>query len=146
MGLISGVGGIFTRTWNLLGYENFCMALYDNPEIVEAIFKRVGEIQCEVLRRVVKMDRVFAIWYGDDLGYTEGLLASPEVLRKHLFPWMEELAHIAHQAGMPFILHSDGKTEDVIPDLIALGLNALQPIEPKAMDIREIKKHLSIIK
>ena len=40
---------------------------------------------------------------------------------------------------MPFIFHSDGKVWEVIPDLIALGVNALHPIEPKAMDINEVK-------
>jgi uroporphyrinogen decarboxylase len=86
------------------------------------------------------MPKVFAIWYGDDLGYTEGLLASPSILRSHLFPWMEELASIAHEAGMPFILHSDGKLWQILDDLVALGLDALHPIEPKAMDINEVKR------
>jgi len=140
MGIISGVGGIFTRTWMILGYEHFCYSLADNPALVARVFEGVGRIQCEVLRRVVKLPRVFAIWYGDDLGYTEGLLASPKVLRQHLFPWMEELASIAHQAGMPFILHSDGKLWQILDDLVALGLDALHPIEPKAMDINEVKR------
>ena len=52
---------------------------------------------------------------------------------------MEELAAIAHEAGLPFIFHSDGKVWDVIPDLIAVGVNALHPIEPKAMDINLVK-------
>jgi uroporphyrinogen decarboxylase len=143
MGIISGVGGIFTRTWMILGYEHFCYALADNPELVARVFEGVGRIQCEVLRRVVNMPEVFAIWYGDDLGYTEGLLASPEVFRQHLFPWMEELASIAHKAGMPFILHSDGKLWQILDDLIALGLDALHPIEPKAMDINAVQKQYS---
>lgn len=139
MGIISGVGGIFTRTWMILGYENFCLSLSENPEVVATVFERVGRIQCEVLRRVVELPRVFAIWYGDDLAYTEGLMVSPRVLRQHVFPWVEELASIAHRAGMPFIMHSDGLLWEVIPDLIRLGLNALHPIEPKAMDINEVK-------
>lgn len=139
MGIVSGVGGIFTRTWMLFGLENFCIALSEQPELVAEVFRRVGTIQCAMLRRVVKMNKVFAAWYGDDLAYTESSIVSPEVYRKHLFPWMEELSSIAHGADMPFIFHSDGKLWDVIPDLIALGLNALHPIEPKAMDINEVK-------
>lgn len=139
MGIISGVGGIFTRTWMILGYEHFCYSLADDPELVARVSEQVGRIQCEVLRRVVKMDKVFAIWYGDDLAYTEGLLASPQVFRRHLFPWMEEMATIAHEAGMPFILHSDGTLWQILDDLVALGLNALHPIEPKAMDINQVK-------
>jgi len=139
MGIISGVGGIFTRTWMILGYEHFCYSLVDDPELVARVFERVGRIQCEVLRRVVKMPKVFAIWYGDDLAYTEGLLASPQIFRRHLFPWMEELARIAHEAEMPFILHSDGVLWQILDDLVALGLDVLHPIEPKAMDINEVK-------
>jgi uroporphyrinogen decarboxylase len=52
---------------------------------------------------------------------------------------MEQLAAIAHEANQPFIFHSDGKVWDVIPDLIAVGVNALHPIEPKAMDINVVK-------
>jgi uroporphyrinogen decarboxylase len=143
MGIISGVGGIFTRTWMLLGYERFCYALADDPELVARVIKQVGSIQCAVLRRVVRMPNVFAVWYGDDLGYAEGLLASPGFFRQHLFPWMEELASIAHAAGMPFILHSDGKLWQVLDDLIALGLDALHPIEPKAMDINAVKQRFA---
>jgi uroporphyrinogen decarboxylase len=140
MGIISGVGGIFTRTWMILGYEHFCYSLADDPGLVAQVFEGVGRIQVEVLRHVVKLPGVFAIWYGDDVGYTEGLLASPAILRSHLFPWMEELANIAHEARMPFVLHSDGKLWQIMDDLVALGLDALHPIEPKAMDINEVKR------
>lgn len=139
MGLVSGVGGIFTRTWMLMGFERFCFALNEEPDFVAAIFRRVGDIQLAVLKRVMKTRRLVAVWYGDDLAYTESMMVSPTIYRKHLFPWMEEFASIAHAAGMPFIFHSDGKLWDIIPDLIALGSNGLHPIEPKAMDISEVK-------
>ena len=45
MGLISGVGGIFTRAWLLLGYERFCLALIDEPELVAELFRRIAAIQ-----------------------------------------------------------------------------------------------------
>ncbi len=139
MGLVSGVGGIFTRTWMLLGFERFCFALTEQADLITEIFQRVGAIQIAALRRVVKEDRVVAIWCGDDLAYTQSTMVSPQVYRKYLFPWMEELAAIAHQAGLPFVFHSDGKLWEVIPDLIAVGVNALHPIEPKAMDINLVK-------
>ncbi len=140
MGLITGVGGIFTRVWMLMGFERMSLAAYDQPELLKAVFERVGQIQCEVLRRIVDKPRVFAIWYEDDLAYTEGLMVSPELLRRLLLPWLEELSNITHGAGMPLIMHSDGRLCDVLDDLIALGLNAPHPIEPKAMDIRDLKK------
>ena len=92
------------------------------------------------MRRVIKMPGVVAAWYGDDLAYTESLLVSPKIFRKYFFPWIEELAGIAHAAGMPFIMHSDGRLWQVLDDLIALGVNALHPIEAKAMDIYDLKR------
>ncbi len=141
LGIITGVGGIFTRTWILMGYEHFSTMLSDDLDFVAEIAARVGQIQCAVMRRVVKLPGVVAAWYGDDLAYTESLLVSPKILRKYFFPWMEELAGIAHAAGFPFIMHSDGRLWQVLDDLIALGVNALHPIEPKAMDIYDLKKH-----
>jgi uroporphyrinogen decarboxylase len=139
MGLVSGVGGIFTRTWMLMGLAEFAAALIERPGLVAAIFERVGRIQCDVLSRVVRMEKIVAIWYGDDLAYTESTIVSPEIYRRYLFPWMEELASITHGAGLPFIFHSDGRLWEILPDLVSLGLIGLHPIEPKAMDINEVK-------
>jgi len=140
MGIISGVGGIFTRTWMIMGFEHFCLSLESDPGLVAAVFARVGQIQTEILRRIVAFPKVFAIWYGDDLAFGTSLLVSPHIYRRHLYPWIEEMASIAHRAYMPFILHSDGKLWALLNDLIALGVDALHPIEPKAMDILEVKR------
>lgn len=140
MGLVTGVGGIFTRTWMLMGLAEFAAALGERPELVAALFERVGRIQCAVLRRLVRMEKVIAIWYGDDLAYSESTIVSPDVYRRHLFPWMEELVAIARGAGLPFAFHSDGRLWEILPDLVGLGLNGLHPIEPKAMDINEVKR------
>ena len=115
MGLISGVGGIFTRVWMLLGFECFCMALSEAPELITELFRRVATIQITVLKRVIRQPGLIAVWYGDDLAFSESLLVSPAVYRKHLFPYMEELTSIAHKAGMPFMYHTDGRLWDVIP-------------------------------
>jgi uroporphyrinogen decarboxylase len=109
MGLISGVGGIFTRVWMLLGFERFCLALDEQPDLVAELFRRVAAIQIAILKRVIRQPGLIAVWYGDDLAYTEAFMVSPDVYRKYLFPHMEELAKIAHDARMPFMYHSDGK-------------------------------------
>lgn len=140
LGIITGVGGVFTRTWMLMGYEHFAEMLADDIGFVAELAAQVGRIQCAVMRRVIRMPGVVAAWYGDDLAYTEGLLASPRVLRQISFPWIEELAGIAHAAGFPFIMHSDGRLWQVLDDLIALGVDALHPVEAKAMDIYALKR------
>jgi uroporphyrinogen decarboxylase len=139
MKIISGVGGIFTRVWRIMGFETFCYALVDRPDLVAELFRRVGETQLTVFRRIVEMDGIGAMWYGDDLAYYSGTMVSPKVLRHYLFPYMEEMGAICREKHLPFVLHSDGNLWAVLPDLLACGLNGLHPIEPKAMDGRELK-------
>ena len=142
MKIISGVGGIFTRVWRIMGYENFCFALADQPALVTALFQRVGEIQLAVFERLVEMQAVAAMWYGDDLAYTEGLLVSPEVLRRHMFPYVQQMGRICRRKDLPFILHSDGDLCSIMDDLMDAGFNAIHPIEPKAMDLGKLKEKL----
>jgi uroporphyrinogen decarboxylase len=142
MKIISGVGGIFTRVWRIMGFDTFCYALADQPQLVAELFRRVGETQVEVFRRIVEMDEIGAMWYGDDLAYYSGTMVHPRVLRTYLFPYMEQMGAICRGKGLPFVLHSDGNLWQILPDLLACGLNGLHPIEPKAMDSRELKERV----
>jgi len=83
---------------------------------------------------------VEALWYSDDLAYTGGLLVSPKVYREHLFPWVAKIGALCRARGIPFLYHSDGVLWEVLEDLIACGVTSLHPIEPKAMDVAEVKE------
>ena len=140
MKIISGVGGIFTRVWRIMGFDTFSYSLVDQLDLVEELFRRVGETQMAVFRRIVEMDEVGAMWYGDDLAYVSGTMVSPKILRKYLFPYIQQMGDICKEKDMPFVMHSDGNLWKVLPDLIDAGLKAIHPIEPLAMDSRELKK------
>ena len=140
MGIIGGLGGIFARSWILMGFENFCMSLLDNTDYAGQVFEAIGNVQVEVAREIVKKDKVIALWYSDDFAYAEAPMVSLDYIRRFLFPHIGKMAQIAHEAGLPFIFHCCGKVLDVIDELIALGVDALHPIEPKAMDIYELRK------
>lgn len=140
MKIISGVGGIFTRVWRIMGFNTFSYALVDQPDLVAELFRRVGETQIEVFRKIVEMDQVGAMWYGDDLAYKTGTMVHPDLLRKELFPYLVQMGEICREKNLPFVMHSDGDLRQIIPDLIELGLNGLHPIEPLAMDSRKLKE------
>jgi uroporphyrinogen decarboxylase len=139
MKIISGVGGIFTRVWRIMGFDTFCLALVDRPDLVAELFRRVGETQVQVFRRIVEMEQIGAMWYGDDLAYYSGTMVRPSVLRRHLFPYLKEMGDLCKKENLPFIIHSDGDLRAIMPDLIACGFNAIHPVEPKAMDSRALK-------
>lgn len=146
MGIITGVkgGGIFERAWFLLGFEGFMLATVEQPELVAEVMRRAGEVWCRTTERCLQMPRVSAVWFCDDLAYTEGFIVNPAIYRVHLFPWIKRLADLCHehQPPLPLIYHSDGKLWEVLDDLIECGVDALHPVEPKAMDIVSLKKRV----
>ena len=139
MKIISGVGGIFTRVWRIMGFETFCYALADEPDLVAALFERVGETQLEVFRHITSMEQIGAMWNGDDLAYSTGTMVPPDVLRRYLFPYYRAMGDICKKKDLPYILHTDGNLWQVMDDLVACGFNAIHPVEPKAMDSRAVK-------
>jgi uroporphyrinogen decarboxylase len=140
MGLIGAWGDIFTYTWEAMGFEQFAFALLGRPEFVAHLFQQLGLLAVQVCEALLSYDTVKALWYSDDLAYRTGLLVSPDIYRQHLFPWMKQIGDLCRRAKCPYIFHSDGVLWKVMDDLAACGFNALQPIEPNAMDIREVKR------
>jgi uroporphyrinogen decarboxylase len=71
-----------------------------------------------------------ALWMGDDMGFKTGTMISPRHLRKYVFPIQKQIAAIAHQKGLPFLLHSCGNLEAVMEDLInEVGIDAKHSFE-----------------
>ncbi len=140
MKVISGTSGFYEQIWMLMGFDCFNISLYEDPELVAEVFRRIGETVFAVWRRIADHDSVGAVWLGDDVAYSEGLLVRPQVLREHTFPWMAKMREYCQEKGKPFIYHSDGRITEILPDLLEIGVNALHPIEPKALDIFELKK------
>ena len=82
------------------------------------------------------------IWIGDDVGTQRGMLISPKVWRRSLKPRMANfiatLKRINPQVKIAY--HSDGDIRPIIPDLIEIGLDVLNPIQPACMDPADLKR------
>jgi len=140
MKVVAELGKVFTGVWWLMGMERFCEALLMEPDLVARMFDRVGELQMKVLNIILSFDTVGAVIHSDDLAFSSQLLVGPEHLRKYVFPWFKAIADTCKQHHVPSILHSDGKLDEVMDDIVRCGFNALNPIEPKAMDILDLKR------
>ena len=132
--LIPWTRGIFETVNEMVGYENYCIMLYEEPELLEFLHDRVGELKIQLFNNLAEINNVGALWIGDDLGYTEGLLFPPSFMEKLLFPYYRKLGEICRKKNIPLILHSDGRLYEIIDSLIDCGFNAIHPLEPKAMD------------
>ena len=120
-------GKIFTLTWMLMGFQNFSLKLVLEPDLVGDVFRKVAEIQFSALDRILSKNYVGAIWAIDDLAFGSGPMISPEAYREHVFPWYREMAQRCHAKDRIYIMHSDGDLTKLMPDLIDVGIDVLQP-------------------
>lgn len=140
MKVIAVSGKIFTLTWMLMGFNAFALSLIEDERLVADIFRRIAEIQFRALETIFEMPHVGAVWVVDDIAGNTGPLISPGALRDHVFPWYREMAHTCHEHNMLFFMHSDGDLTKVMEDIIDLGVDVLQPIDPTCMDIVQVKE------
>jgi uroporphyrinogen decarboxylase len=76
---------------------------------------------------------------GDDMGFKTGTMIAPEHLRNFVFPIQKQIARVAHDRGLPFLLHSCGNLEAVMDDLIEdVGIDAKHSYEDAIMPIEDV--------
>ena len=109
---------VFEQAIWLMGYVPLCYALYDQPDLVEAIFERVGSIYLAAARLYTQFDRVKVLFEGDDMGFRSGTLLPAQVLIEKTLPWHKKIAAQAHAHGILYLLHSCGNLERIMPALI----------------------------
>jgi uroporphyrinogen decarboxylase len=142
MGVIGQYGDIFTMTWEMMGFETFSMALFENPELVERLNTTIGELVLSMFENMASHPGVDVLWYSDDIAYTNGLMVSPATLQRYFFPWLRKIGAIANKHNKPLLYHTDGVLWDVFDEIIACGVDAIHPIEPKAMAIADVKERV----
>lgn len=132
---------IWETAWALRGYEQLLMDLVLDPELADAIFEIPYRYHLAAAERLTAMG-VDMIWTGDDMGMQTGMLISPALWRRFLKPRMAELiARLkAINPDVKVAYHSDGQIWDIIPELIEIGLDVLNPIQPACMDPAELKR------
>lgn len=140
MGVIGQYGDIFTMTWEMMGFESFSYALFENESLIEELNNKLGSLVLSMFEYFAQSENVDALWYSDDIAYTNSLIVSPQVLDKYFFCWLKKIGDLAKKYKKPLIYHSDGVLFSVMNKIIDCGVTALHPIEPKAMNIFEVKE------
>jgi len=118
MKVIMMSGGVMETLVNLVGFDNVCLMVHDRPDLVEKICREIGTRINRFFEITMAHPVVGAGSIADDWGYKTSTLLSPEILRRHIFPWHEQIAATMHAAGKPAILHACGKVDEVMDDVI----------------------------
>ena len=138
--------GIYDGAWVLRGLDQFLMDLTLEPALAQALLQKVFSFNFEVYSRMLDEvgEFVHVVEFNDDLGTQENLMIAPQTYREQLKPLHRRMVEMFH-AKAPHarvLLHSCGNIHKIIPDLIEIGVDIINPVQPLAadMDTGRLKK------
>jgi uroporphyrinogen decarboxylase len=131
----------FQRVSDLIGFEPMCMMVYEQPELVEAVARKVGDFNVEYTRKLCAYSRFAMVCLGDDMGHRTGTFISPAHIRAVFIPWHQRISDAAHSAGKLCFVHCCGYIDDIMPDLIdTVGCEAHHSTQDVIGTISDFKK------
>jgi uroporphyrinogen decarboxylase len=139
--------GLFERTWTMRGFENGLTDMLLHPAFYGELLEGILEFQLKTVGRLLELP-IDGVMFSDDWGDQRGVLMGPRLWRKFIKPRARALHEAVHAAGKWTLQHCCGSVFDIIPDMIDIGLDVLESLQPEAMDVYEIKrrygKHLRL--
>ena len=135
------VGHIFETCWAMRGMEDFLIDMMANEEIAYFLVRTITDMREAVAKNLASAG-VDMISIADDIGTQRGLMMAPELWRKLLKPVWKKVIDSAKKISPDIYIyyHSDGDIREVLGDLIEIGVDVLNPIQPESMDPIGIKR------
>ncbi|MCL2641825.1 MAG: uroporphyrinogen decarboxylase family protein [Phycisphaerales bacterium] len=131
-------GGILENVMSIVGYENLCFILGDDPELAVDVFDHVGSRLLRYYERFVNHPAVGACIVNDDWGFNSQPMLSPGYMRQYVVPWHKKFVECIHGAGKPAILHSCGNLASLMDDIIdTIGFDAKHSYEDKIQSVED---------
>lgn len=131
---------LFERFHCLRGMENTFVDFYANPVETERLLEALTEYYIGIIQGWSKLEGVDAIFMTDDWGTQQTLMISPDMWRHFFVPRYRRIFDEAHRYSLDVIFHSCGNMFDIIGDLIELGVDVVDPLQPEAMDIAKVAR------
>jgi len=132
---------IFEVAWYLRGMENLMIDMVCNPEMAEALLDESTKIRTGMAQKYARYG-IDILMLGDDVSSQQDMIMDPGMWRKLLKPRLASVIAAAKSANPEILVfyHGDGNLQKIIPDLIEIGVDILNPVQPECMDPFLIKK------
>ncbi len=130
---------IWETAWALRGLERLMMDLIDNPELAQRILDIPYHYHLTAAKKLVAMG-VDMIWLGDDVGSQQGMIMAPDMWRTLFKPRMAAFIRTLKEINpeLKVAYHSCGDIRPIIGDLVDIGLDVLNPIQPACLDLQQL--------
>jgi uroporphyrinogen decarboxylase len=134
-------GELFETCQRLRGFERFCEDLIHRPDIAEYLLDRLTEVHIECAA-IIAHSGSDILCLDDDMAHPTGLLISPGMYRRYFKPRMARIIEAARAVSpsIKVFYHSDGDISAILDDLVEIGIDVLEPVEPDCMDPLAIRK------
>jgi uroporphyrinogen decarboxylase len=129
----------FEKAWMLRSMERFMVDMVTNPAFVHELLDRMMELNMAMLRTLVSFDEADGFMLGSDWGAQQALLISPGLWREFIREREAVCYRLVREAGKHLWVHSCGNIMAILPDLVEIGLQGLNPVQSEAMDLRTLK-------
>jgi uroporphyrinogen decarboxylase len=131
---------LFERAWSIRGMVELMIDMVERPEFVHELLDRILlEWNLPIIDQQIDIG-VDGFYFADDWGTSTGLMFSPQMWRTFIKPRLAMIFDHCHERGVYVGLHSDGRIQALFPELIEIGLDIFNPLEPSVMDPMEMKK------
>lgn len=132
--------GVMHQTQFLRGYAEWMMDTIDNTAFFDALMERATDLVLGIMSNLLQVagDNADIVLYGDDIATQNGPLLSHDQYLKRIQPWHRKIFDfIRANTKAKILYHSCGSVYSVIPDLIDLGIDALNPVQVAAKDMSD---------
>jgi uroporphyrinogen decarboxylase len=130
---------LYERAWTLRGMQNLLMDFHDHPGFVRELFNTIADYNIAQVKEAMKFD-IDAVYFGDDWGQQRGLQMGPKLWREFIYPVLMRMYRSVHDGGRYVFIHSCGDVDELIDDLITIGVNCFNPFQPEVMDVPALLK------
>ena len=137
--LVMVYGSHFEKAYFSRGIENFLADMAGEPAFAQKLLSTIIEKNMVMLENVLMLPEIDGVLLGSDWGSQIDLLMAPETWEDMIRPGEQREYELIHAYGKDVWVHSCGCIERIIPSLIEIGLDVLNPIQPEAMDIQKLK-------
>ena len=121
-----------------MGLKNFVVRVYDDFDFVDRAFEWVEERNRVAIDAVIREVRPDVVLFDGDCSYKTGLMINPKLFRRLVFERTKETVSHLKRLKIPYVFHTDGKLDDVIPLLIELGFSLVHGCEKLANDLSDL--------
>jgi len=132
---------LFELAWYLRGMDRFMEELIDDAPIATALLDQLTTIRIAMARRYAQAG-ADVLMLGDDVATQLDMMISPALWRATLKPRLAAVIRAAKEVNPSILIyyHGDGNMERIVPDLIEIGVEILNPVQPECMDPVRMKQ------